>query len=143
MQTFLPYADFEESAACLDYKRLGKQRIECKQILRALGVPVGGPVEGESGWRNHPAVRMWRGYEQALLVYSKAICEDWIYRGYEDSLFEQFSACSVGGLYTLPPWYGDEAFHLSHKSNLVRKLPQHYADLWPLVPINLPYVWPV
>lgn len=33
MNTFLPYPSFDESAKCLDYKRLGKQRVEAKQIL--------------------------------------------------------------------------------------------------------------
>ena len=32
MQTFLPYADFQRSAQVLDYKRLGKQRVEALQI---------------------------------------------------------------------------------------------------------------
>jgi hypothetical protein len=31
VQTFLPYADFEESARTLDAKRLGKQRVETIQ----------------------------------------------------------------------------------------------------------------
>ena len=33
MQTFLPYSDFIKTARCLDYKRLGKQRVEAKRIL--------------------------------------------------------------------------------------------------------------
>ena len=33
MQTFLPFADFAETAAVLDHRRLGKQRIEVLQIL--------------------------------------------------------------------------------------------------------------
>lgn len=33
MQTFLPYPDFALSAKVLDNKRLGKQRLEAKQIL--------------------------------------------------------------------------------------------------------------
>lgn len=33
MQTFLPFPDFARSAKVLDNKRLGKQRIEAKQIL--------------------------------------------------------------------------------------------------------------
>ncbi|MFN7881952.1 MAG: pyrimidine dimer DNA glycosylase/endonuclease V, partial [bacterium] len=33
MQTFLPSPSFAESARILDNKRLGKQRVECKQIL--------------------------------------------------------------------------------------------------------------
>ena len=28
MQTFLPYKDFGKTAKCLDYRRLGKQRVE-------------------------------------------------------------------------------------------------------------------
>ena len=49
MQTFLPYPDFVASARCLDRRRLGKQRVEVLQLLRALLVPG-------SGWANHPAV---------------------------------------------------------------------------------------
>ena len=32
MQTFLPSPRFAESARCLDSARLGKQRVEAKQI---------------------------------------------------------------------------------------------------------------
>ena len=39
MQTFLPVADFEESARLLDSPRLGKQRVETLQILRAIELP--------------------------------------------------------------------------------------------------------
>jgi predicted RNase H-like HicB family nuclease len=59
MQTFLPYLDFAECARVLDDRRLGKQRVEVLQIARAITVPG-------YGWRHHPAVRMWRGYEEAL-----------------------------------------------------------------------------
>jgi len=57
MQTFMPYgSQYDQTAKCLDVKRLGKQRVETYQILKAL--------LGESkGWRNHPATRMWEGYE--------------------------------------------------------------------------------
>ena len=61
MQTFLPYADFVKTAKCLDYRRLGKQRVEAFQILNIL--------EGKTtkaGWKHHPAVLMWEGYENAL-----------------------------------------------------------------------------
>jgi Pyrimidine dimer DNA glycosylase len=39
MQTFLPYPDFVACARVLDSRRLGKQRVEALQILRALLVP--------------------------------------------------------------------------------------------------------
>jgi hypothetical protein len=42
-----------------------------------------------------------------------------------------------------PSWFGDEEFHRSHRSNLVRKAPEHYAPLFePGLPADLPYVWP-
>jgi hypothetical protein len=79
MQTFLPYADFERCAATLDSRRLGKQRVEAFQILRAL--------RGEGrGWRNHPAVLMWRGYEDALGLYLNAMIAEWERRGYRNNV---------------------------------------------------------
>lgn len=54
MQTFLPVANFCESAKYLDKARLGKQRVEAMQILSTLS-------GASRGWINHPAVRMWRG----------------------------------------------------------------------------------
>ncbi|CAM5634029.1 Cytoplasmic protein OS=Streptomyces fumanus OX=67302 GN=GCM10018772_18690 PE=4 SV=1 [Streptomyces fumanus] len=41
----------------------------------------------------------------------------------------------------LPPWLGDEAFHVSHRSALAQKDPDTYAPLFPGVPDNLPS-WP-
>ena len=73
MQTFLPYADFSKTAKCLDYKRLGKQRVEAKQILNILLDRT-----ETKGWRNHPAVLMWVGYENALKIYYNMILDEWI-----------------------------------------------------------------
>jgi hypothetical protein len=81
MQTFLPYPDFIQSAKCLDYKRLGKQRVESKQILDILN--------GDSksnAWKNHPAVLMWKGYEHELQVYHDIMICEWIYRGYKNNM---------------------------------------------------------
>ncbi|MDT5035120.1 MAG: hypothetical protein QOE03_305, partial [Micromonosporaceae bacterium] len=58
VQTFLPYPEFATSARVLDQRRLGKQRVEAIQVLRGLIVPG-------YGWRHHPAVKMWAGYEEA------------------------------------------------------------------------------
>ena len=70
MQTFLPYAGFADSAAVLDVPRLGKQRVETLQILRALQFP-------DYGWRNHPAVLMWRGRVPALVSYGLSCVAAW------------------------------------------------------------------
>jgi hypothetical protein len=37
---------------------------------------------------------------------------------------------------------GDEPFHRSHRSALVRKDPAYYRPLFPDVPDDLEYVWP-
>ena len=150
MQTFLPYPDFEESAKALDNKRLGKQRVEAWQILRTIKAG-----NSAKGWRNHPAVNMWRGNEIALCVYGVAMCNEWIVRGYTDNLRQEF----VNAIRELDPtlklpvlvsraqkryrplWLGDDRIHLSHQSNLIRKDPNFYKPLFPDVPDNLAYFW--
>ncbi|WP_395817144.1 hypothetical protein [Curtobacterium flaccumfaciens] len=42
----------------------------------------------------------------------------------------------------IPPWNDDEALHVSHRSKLVQKAPEHYRELFPDVPDDLDYVWP-
>jgi hypothetical protein len=149
MQTFLPFADFDESARALDDGRLGKQRVEALQVLRALTRPV-------YGWKHHPAVRMWRGYEEALGAYGLAVCREWCRRGFADTcerkMLDDLAAAGIGAPRTqaeltragaVPPWLGDERVHRSHRSALVRKHPEWYAARFPDDPPDLPYVWPV
>lgn len=136
MQTFLPEPDFSISAMRLDRQRLGKQRVEAKQIYLAL-------TDSSYGWQNHPAVKMWRGYEAALAEYGFCICLEWRNREYADSLLPWFRERLRDEDDTpRPPWIGDEAFHDSHRSNLLRKLPEHYRQFWPELRSDLPYIWP-
>lgn len=135
MQTFLAYPDFEKSAKCLDRERLGKQRLEVKQILRTL-------LGYTQGWKNHPAVTMWNGFEIALTEYGLAICREWTSRGYQDTIKYELLELRPDGEIILPPWFGREDFHASHRSNLLRKRPLFYnVNKW-TEPDNLPYVWP-
>lgn len=143
MQTFLPYADFRRSAEALDQARLGKQRVETLQMLRALRIPG-------HGWANHPAVTMWRGHVGALVAYGLAVTEEWVRRGHADTVGPQIAefAPDAGTQETLahagllPGWLGDESLHRSHRSALVRKDPGHYRPLFGDVPGDLEYVWP-
>lgn len=149
MQTFLPCPDFADTARVLDPRRLGKQRAETIQVLRALTVPG-------YGWRHHPAAAMWAGYEEALVRYGLVVCEEWIARGHQDASTATLLADLQTGTglatvrdqealartHDLPPWLGDKAFHLSHQSSLLRKDPVHYGPYFPGVPDDLPYVWP-
>lgn len=132
MQTFLPYADFEASARCLDARRLGNQRLEALIILRTLRRQTSG------GWRRHPAVRMWRGHENALAAYLNAVCAEWARRGYRNNIRRRRVKLPL----TPPPWLGDERLHASHRSNLLRKDPGYYGRFGWREPPDLPYYWP-
>jgi len=135
LQTFLPYEDFRSSAESLDTKRLGKQRVEAWQILIAL--------QGGSGWRNHPAVKMWKGHVWWLLLYGLTICEVWRERGYRDSLLPKFlDAIESTAIDDYPPWLGVNKFHSSHRANLIRKSEVHYRAFgWSEHPAA-GYYWP-
>jgi hypothetical protein len=150
MQTFLPFADFLASARALDPKRLGKQRVEAIQVLRGL-------VRPGYGWRHHPAVKMWHGYEEGLVRYGLDMCAVWTAEGNADTcaatlvtdlratidiagVREQSALAAAGDL---PPWLGDADLHLSHRSALIRKDAAFYRPVFgPDVPDDLPYVWP-
>lgn len=148
MQTFLPYRSFQSSAKVLDDKRLGKQRVETYQIMKALTL--------EEGWVNHPVTKMWKGYELSLLSYQEAVCDEWsINRGFRDTcldktselfeahngtLFRQYITGKVEP--TMPPWWGKKVFHSSHRANLLRKDPVHYGRFgWKEEPAEH-YWWP-
>lgn len=135
MQTFLPFQSFDESAACLDNKRLQKQIVECKQIYLALTLP-------EYGWKNHPAVLMWKGYEHALMSYAICISCNWERRfNKEHNLTRWFITFPVQGGFVEPPWLGDSRFHVSHQSNLYRKDPDYYHQFAGVGP-DIAYFWP-
>ena len=145
MQTFLPYSRFDSSAAVLDDLRLGKQRVETLQILRALVYP------SYRGWKNHPATAMWRGFTEALVAYGVTVCDEWTRRGRADAvrpaLLEFGGGTSLGEdelgrRGRLPPWLGQPDFHASHRSSLLAKLPAHYGGRFPDATADLPYVWP-
>lgn len=136
MQTFLPYPDFTLSARCLDRRRLGKQRVEVLQLLRALRAQT-------TGWRNHPATKMWRGHEWNLGLYGIACCDEWIARGYRDTCREKIRELALGdGISDPPPWLGNLAFHSAHRAALLEKNFAHYSQFgWSESP-RINYIWP-
>jgi Pyrimidine dimer DNA glycosylase len=135
MQTFLPLPNFIKSAQCLDYRRLGKQRVECKQILLILDAKK---QNVKIGWSSHPAVLQWENYEEALKEYMNVCICEWINRGYKNTMLIQEIANVI-----YPPWFGDEKYHASHRSNLLRKNFDYYNQFGWEEPIDLEYVWPV
>ena len=129
MQTFLPYPDFKQSAKVLDYRRLGKQRVEVLQLLKAL--------QSHNAWSNHPAAKMWKKYERALCEYGMTICKEWISRGYNDTCFDKMVEIydkldhsyfsESNSKCPLSSWLGNKDFHVVHRSNLLRKDLVHYS----------------
>jgi predicted DNA-binding transcriptional regulator AlpA len=139
MQTFMIYELFSMTAACLDDKRLGKQRVEAFQIVKALR----GDYNDTGAWVNHPATKMWEGYISELCRYGVVICAEWRMRGFDDSLEWQFKElCQQYSRNdnTKPWWVNDELLHMTHRSNLMRKQPEFY-DFG--LPNNIPYIWPL
>jgi hypothetical protein len=159
MQTFLVDYVLIRNFQCLDNKRLGKQRVECLQILNTL--------EGKSkGWRHHPAVLMWTGYEDLLRYYMDFCILEWKRRGFKNSMALNHEWEKLPGLkdtnpsvwlscksgpFAHPQWWGDPRILNSHKANLYRKDPVWYgkfnwhpfsqtaSDKW----AQEPYYWPV
>ena len=140
MQTFITDLDISTSMKNLDNKRLGKQRVEALQIADCLLVR-------ESRWKNHPAVKMWRGYEDFLiLIYIKSAMDEWTRKGFKNekclewwkSLLPRVRESEIG-----KPFWINENFVKAHRSNLIRKNANFYKNKWPDIPDNLPYIWPV
>lgn len=132
MQTFLPSRNFIKSAQILDSKRLNKQILEGYQILNVLSgqSPTG-------GWRNHPAVKMWRGHEQTLHMYINAMIAEAKRRGIktdknEENIRNLFNRVGDTWGTSLPDWYLDDhkimRIVTTHKANLFIKDPMYYAQ---------------
>jgi hypothetical protein len=142
MQVFLPYPDFKQSAESLDMKRLGKQRVECLQLLNSIRkINNNEPIKG---WKNHPCRKLWHDYSNALVVYGQVICTEWKKRGYKDTCYEKISNhYDHSKPYIEPPFIGNEDFHRSHRSMLIQKQPGFYRSKFLNTPDNLEYIWPL
>lgn len=130
MQTFLSEPTIFECAQALDSKRLNKQILEAYQILNVLS---GNSPTG--GWRNHPAVLMWKGHEYSLRSYAMIMINEAQNRGIKidknlaniNNLESRFSA-NWGE--QMPKWFGGEEHDrimVTHRANLYRKDPVYYA----------------
>jgi hypothetical protein len=147
MQTFVPFDNFKDSAAVLDNKRLNKQLLEGRQIYKIL---ASGQTSG--AWVNHPAVKMWRGYDNALFDYLRVIKDECLYRNIQtqknwNALTEMYEwNWNRGNSIVMPPWWGDNKVHQSHRNNLYRKDPEHYReflnDKFVACCEKCNYVWP-
>lgn len=140
MQVFLPYPDFARSVSCLDPSRLGNQIYrECLTLVRG-------------GWPNHPASRMWQGYEYWLCEYALEGLQELTRRGkHYPQHYETFERLQKDFEKSpLPWWLGDDRLHSSHRAALLYKDYRWYSQFgWteetpiPNSKGSLPYFWPV
>jgi hypothetical protein len=132
MQTFLPSKDFDVAANMLDSKRLNKQILECYQILKVLS-----NKDPKAAWRNHPAVKMWRGHEHGLFTYTLAMVKEANKRGIKtDKNMENLIALRVVFISEwgsgFPSWYYNKnemkRITTTHRARLYVKDPVYYFD---------------
>jgi hypothetical protein len=151
MQVFLPHERYQDSVGCLDYRRLGKQRVECRQIILSV-------CRGDSGgWSNHPCTKMWRGHIPDLMIYHDLCILEWLKRGYNNTMTVFCPLNARNGLkldpeydhvHVLsyfesgpPPFVGDDDFHSRHRAALLYKDPEFYGQYgWKEQP-KLDYRW--
>lgn len=142
MQTFLPLPDFALSAQVLDDKRLFNQINEACVIFKAsLWLYAGNNDKGTRRtppWGNHSAVRMWRGYAPALASYWNVMIGEYLRRGGTANVPRP---PVIKDRIEMPMWFGGMRLHSSHRTNLLRKDPEHYGQFgWSEIPSN-GYVW--
>lgn len=137
MNSFVCDEDYDKAAAALDYRRLGKQRVECYQMLAAL---TGRAV----GWRNHPATRAWEGHEKSLAEFAIACHIEWLERGYKDTTLGRMRELAAELPDTDKPWWvSDERWLTNIRGILVMKRPSHYSVHWPTCEPTSKQLWPV
>lgn len=161
MQTFLPHTDsFKHTAQELDNKRLNKQVLEAWQLMLTLTeLNPAGEHRDPKGWRNHPAAKMWRGHEKALMEYALAMLDEWLARGRNSTMGPKIkatfdTALSLGRVedkLILPAWMQDTAKYeqlaSTHRVALLRKDYEWYSQFgWPedkgKRPDYYQYLWP-
>ena len=116
MQVFIVGSPLE-TARALDSRRLGKQIVECRQILDALN--------GAKVWSNHPCVLQYRGYEGWLDDYKKCL------EGYAMGDTVRAAVYNILADGIRPNWHTQD-YYDQMKRRLYTKDPEHYkqwADL--------------
>lgn len=134
MQVFLPESNFQRCAEVLDYKRLVKQLLEGRQIMSVLA----GESKGNA-WKNHPAVKMFNGYEHELYFYLKAIRNEMQQRGYKwennwSVIKDTYKRNFVDTPYEIPFWKQNEHMFdnilITHRGRLWQKDPVFYSEYY-------------
>lgn len=135
----------EERKAKAAYIKLKAAYIKLKyDFHKKGGYKQTRPNKYKRAWTNHPAARMWKGYEDGLCAYAYMACLIQINRDLVKEPHMYMEAFKIAATieYSYPPWFGNDDFHASHRSNLLRKSDYYNQFGW-IEPNDLPYIWPV
>jgi hypothetical protein len=122
-QTFLPYEDFEKSAAVLDNKRLNSSINEgYEAYIFNLGNPNNKPIRHPNG---HCIFRLWGQYETVLRIYLQALIREAKSRSMQPMDTEWFTDLEPE-LVSKPEWLGSPIFHELYQRHLVSKDFEYY-----------------
>jgi len=143
VNVFIPLSDPHEIAKVLDDRRLGKQRVEAKQIITIIS----GQAKSNA-WANHPVVLMWKDHLEELKYYYDVMILEWVGRGFKNTM-------PLYGIYQIPtsahkrpkmPWFMYcKPVLLSHQASLLRKNYAHYHKYFrtPKAYMSRSYLWVV
>lgn len=129
-------------------------------MMTNLALDPEGNFRQPKGWRNHPAVKMWQGHEDALLSYIGAMVYEWKSRGYKSTIYDKAEQTYERALklnlvrdeqpLTMPSWMynGDllENITSSHRLALLCKNYEWYSQYgWAedtgTAPTSYEYTW--
>jgi hypothetical protein len=153
MRIYTPYNSVKLNAAVLDEKTLGGQCNSSITILETL--------RGRSkGWQWHPGVTMWQGYEDLLVDHAVGFIKTWTAppMNHPDlwtpklaklGYFRQIDLLTKTRYVRMPKqsldmpwWWGNQMFHMSNQSALLRIEPDWY-DKFLVVPNDICDWWPL
>lgn len=118
MQVFIPVANVSQSLRLLDKRRLGKQRVEAKQLIDTILNRPMSNGKPRKGWYNHPAAVMCREYLPFLIYYYNQSLTIFAERGGNNNKLKYEP--QVGEL-RLPWWWDNDDVHASHRGRLLFK----------------------
>jgi len=121
MTIYLPYASLKESATCLHTGLLYIQTNRINSLFREIFFLK------NSHRRNFARTldsRVWQGYEAILWLYWGVCIDELVENRGKSSKFYPLPSLLNLEL-DIPPWLGDDVFHDSHQSRLIR----HYESL--------------
>jgi hypothetical protein len=146
MQTFLPYASFEETAKALDLARLTFVMRDSLTLMKSLARFYPLNKRGESGFEGHTVGQFWKGHEISLAKYGLALAQNHLYRPANASkamtltqrklhmsMWQQMIEAleDRGFPEDPPPLIGDEEFHSAFRAFLLyRDIQAETFKLW-------------